>query len=226
MLLMKSYTLPRQLLAELLGTFFLVFCGTGAIVINDFSGGAITHSGIAITFGLTVTALIYTFGEISGAHFNPAVTIGFAAAKRFAWKEVPLFILAQLIGAVGASLVLNTLFAGHLTLGATLPKGSNLQSLIFEFLLTYLLMLVILRVSQGAREKGITAALAVGAVVALEAMFAGPVCGASMNPFRSFAPALVSGNMSTVWIYFAGPVAGVLAAVFTEKIFTSTSTKQ
>ncbi|MCA6364681.1 MAG: aquaporin [Bacteroidetes bacterium] len=218
---MIDYSPKQRLLAEWLGTFFLVFCGTGAIVINDISGGAITHSGIAITFGLVVMVLIYAFGEISGAHFNPAVTVGFALAGRFAWSRVPLYVLCQFGGALAASFTLKWLFPQHELLGVTLPSGTAGQSLVLELLLTFLLMLVILRVSQGAREKGITAALAVGGLVALEALFAGPVCGASMNPFRSLAPALASGHTEHSWVYQIGPFAGAAAATGVSAFFQS-----
>ncbi len=196
----------------MLGTFFLVFAGTGAIVINTLSAGAITHPGIALTFGLVVLALVYTFGEISGAHLNPAVTVGFAASGRFPWARVPSYIGAQCLGALAASGSLRLMFPGDRSLGATLPRGSETQSLVLEFLLTFFLMLVILRVSTGSREKGITAGIVVGSVVALEAMFAGPVSGASMNPARSLGPALISGQLQHLWIYLAGTTAGAAAA--------------
>jgi aquaporin Z len=202
-----------KLWSEFFGTFALVFCGTGAIVINDASGGAITHVGIALTFGLVVMALIYTFGDISGAHFNPAVTLAFAFARRFEARCVVPFIAAQLAGGVAASLLLRVLFPAHLTLGATAPSGAAFQSLVLEIFLTWLLMLVILNVSTGAKEKGITAGLVIGAVIGLEAMFAGPICGASMNPARSFAPALVSLQLGDLWIYWLGPILGALLAV-------------
>lgn len=203
----------RKLAAEFLGTFALVFAGTGAIVINQVSGGAIGHAGIAMTFGLVVLAMIYTFGDVSGAHLNPAVTVAFAVARRFPWREVGGYVTAQLAGAFAASGVLRVLFPENQNLGATLPAGSNAQSFILEVVLTFLLMLVILSVSIGAKEKGITAGIAVGAVIALEAMFAGPICGASMNPARSLAPALVSGHASVVWIYLVAPVLGALLAI-------------
>jgi aquaporin Z len=202
-----------KLLSEMIGTFGLVFAGTGAIVINSASGGAITHPGIALTFGLVVLAMIYTFGDVSGAHFNPAVTTAFAVAGRFAWRKVPAYIVAQLAGAFAASGLLRLLFPADEKLGATLPAGSAMQSVVLEVVLTLLLMLVILHVSTGAKEKGITAGIAVGAVIALEAMFAGPICGASMNPVRSLAPALVSGQVQHWWIYVVGPMAGALLAV-------------
>jgi aquaporin Z len=203
----------RRPLAEFLGTFILVFAGTGAIVINQASGGVIGHPGIALTFGLVVLAMIYTFGDISGAHLNPAVTVAFAAAKRFPWKEVPLYLGAQLAGAFAASGLLKFLFPGPGTLGATLPAGSASQSFVLEVVLTAILMLVILGVSTGAKEKGITAGIAIGATVGLEAMFAGPACGASMNPARSLAPAIVSGHLQHLWLYPVATILGALLAV-------------
>lgn len=204
----------KKLLAELLGTFTLVFAGTGAIVINAAHGGAITHVGIALTFGLVVLAMIHTFGDVSGAHLNPAVTLAFAAAGRFSWAHVPVYMGAQLGGAVAASTLLHVLFPQNpAVLGATLPAGSALQSFVLELVLTAILMLTILSVSTGSKEKGITAGIAIGGVIALEALFAGPVCGASMNPARSLAPALVSGHLDHLWLYLVAPVLGALIAV-------------
>src|SRR4051812_10681351 len=157
-------------------------------------------------------AMIYTFGDISGAHLNPAVTLGFFAAGRMPAREVLPYIGAQILGAMTASGVLRILFPEDATLGATLPAGSAMQSFILEFVLTLMLMLVILSVSTGAKEKGITAGIAIGSVIALEAMFAGPICGASMNPARSLAPAICSGQMSALWIYLTAPVLGALSA--------------
>jgi aquaporin Z len=205
--------MKKRWIAEALGTFALVFAGTGAIVIDGASHGSITHCGVALTFGLVVLAMIYTFGDVSGAHLNPAVTAAFAVARRFAWTEVPGYILAQCAGAFAASLVLRLLFPGDLTLGATLPAGSAMQSFILETILSFLLMLVILSVSTGAKEKGITAGIAIGSIIALEAMFAGPICGASMNPARSLAPAIVGGQTQFLWIYLIAPVLGALLAV-------------
>lgn len=205
--------MKKKLFAEFLGTFALVFAGTGAIVINAASGGVIGHAGIALTFGLVVLAMIHTFGDISGAHLNPAVTLGFAVARRFAWSEVPGYLGAQLLGALAASGLLRGLFPQDATLGATMPAGAWSQSFILEVVLTFLLMLTILSVSTGGKEKGITAGIAIGAVIGLEAMFAGPICGASMNPIRSLAPALVSGHLEHLWIYLVAPVLGAVLAV-------------
>jgi aquaporin Z len=205
--------MPRKLVAELFGTFALVFAGTGAIVVNDVHGGAVTHVGIAVTFGLVVLAMIYAVGDVSGAHLNPAVTLGFFAARRLAARFVLPYMLSQLAGAFLASLLLRSLFPAHTTLGSTLPAGGVWQSFAFELILTLILMFVILRVSSGAKEKGITAGIAVGAVIGLEAMFAGPVCGASMNPARSLAPAVVSGNLEHLWVYLLAPSLGALVGV-------------
>jgi aquaporin NIP len=203
----------RRLAAEFVGTFCLVFAGTGAIVINSVSGGTVSHVGIALTFGLVVLAMIYALGEVSGAHLNPAVTLGFFAAKRLKVRWVLPYIGSQIAGALLASLVLWLMFPGHPTLGATLPAGDVAQSFVLETILTFILMFVILSVSTGAKEKGITAGIAVGAVIALEAMFAGPISGASMNPARSLAPAIVSFHLEHLWIYLVAPVLGALASV-------------
>src|SRR5882762_1560206 len=203
----------RKIAAEFLGTFALVFAGTGAIIINETSGGAITHVGIALTFGLVVLAMIYTLGDVSGAHLNPAVTIGFLAARRFPANEVWRYVAAQISGALLASLILKLLFPTSANLGATHPAGSAMQSFFLEFILTFLLMFVILNVSTGAKEKGVTAGIAIGAVIGLEAMFAGPICGASMNPARSLAPALVSLHLEHVWLYLIAPPLGATAAM-------------
>src|SRR5215831_6697202 len=199
--------------AEFIGTFALVFAGTGAIIINQASGGAITHVGISLTFGLVVLAMIYTVGDISGAHLNPAVSLGFFAAGRFPMRKLIPYVLSQCAGAFAASGLLRLLFLNSATLGETVPAGSAIQSFVLELILTAILMFVILGVSTGAAEKGITAAIAVGAVIGLDAMFAGPICGASMNPARSLAPAVVSQHLSNLWIYLVAPVIGALLAV-------------
>lgn len=198
----------RKLAAEAIGTFALVFAGTGAITINDVSHGTVTHVGVALTFGLIVMAMIYAVGDVSGAHLNPAVTLGFWASHRFAGRQIAPYVASQLAGALGASLCLRFLFRDHPTLGATLPAGTPMQSFVLELLLTALLMFVILCVASGGQEKGIMAGAAVGGLIAVEALFAGPICGASMNPARSAAPALVSGHLEHLWIYLTAPVVG------------------
>ena len=209
MLQFKKYS------AEFIGTFAIVFCGTGAIIIDEQTHGAVTHIGVAITFGLIVMAMIYTFGEKSGAHFNPAVTLAFSIVKRFQANQILPYIISQVAGALSASVILKILFPENQNFGATIPAGSDMQSFVLEFILTYFLMLVIINVSQGSKETGVLAGIAIGATVLLEAMFAGPICGASMNPVRSLAPALVSGNMQSLWIYLIAPITGAIAAVLT-----------
>ena len=208
----------HKYLAEAIGTFALVFCGTGAIVVDEVTGGTVTHVGIAITFGLIVLAMIYTFGDVSGAHLNPAVSLGFWAMRLFPAKELAPYIGSQMAGAFLASILLRFLFPASLNLGATLPAGNDLQSFVLEIILTFLLMLVIIRVSHGAKETGWFAGITIGSVVLLEAMFAGPISGASMNPARSLAPAVVSGNIGQVWIYLIAPVLGALIAVIVGKV--------
>ena len=203
----------KKLLAEFIGTFALVFAGTGAIVINDVGGGSITHVGIALTFGLIVLAMIYTVGDISGAHLNPAVTSAFWLAGRFSGAQVFPYVIAQCLGATAASGTLHFLFPTHRNLGTTLPAGTAAQSFVLELILTLILMFVILNVSTGAKEKGITAGIAVGAIIGLEAMFAGPICGASMNPARSLAPAVVGGHVESLWLYLVAPIIGTIMAV-------------
>ena len=203
----------KKYLAEFIGTFALVFCGTGAIVINEVTHGAVTHAGIAITFGLIVMSMIYALGDKSGAHLNPAVTLAFAVNKSFSRKEILPYIISQFTGAISASVLLKILFPASILLGATIPLGSNIQSFILEFILTFFLMLVIINVATGAKEQGLFAGIAIGSIVGLEAMFAGPISGASMNPARSLAPAIVSGELKQVWIYLIAPVLGALSAI-------------
>jgi aquaporin NIP len=211
---MKKYA------AELIGTFMLVFCGTGAMVIDQQTGGAVSHVGVSITWGLTVMSLIYSIGSISGCHINPAVSIAFAIARRFKAGLLPGYIASQLTGALLASITLKFLFPASPLLGATLPAGSEIQSFVLELLLTFFLMLVIMNVAHGGKERGQFAGIAIGAVVGLEAMFAGPICGASMNPARSIAPAIISGHLEHLWIYVTAPFAGAVLAILVWKYLT------
>src|SRR5688572_22820730 len=214
----------KKCVAEILGTFALVFCGTGAIIVNQETAGVVTHPGIAFTFGLIVMVMIYALGPISGAHFNPAVTIAFTVAKRFPLNQVFPYIVSQAVGAFIASLTLKFLFTGNEFLGATMPAGTDLQSFVLELILTFFLMLVIINVATGSKEQGMFAGLAIGSTVLLEAMFAGPICGASMNPIRSISPAIVSGHVEHLWIYLTAPTIGAVLAIFVWRfIRTETS---
>lgn len=205
----------RENISEFLCTYILVFCGTGAIIINQETNGSVTNVGICITFGLIVMGLIYGFGQISGAHMNPAVSIAFAFLKILPIKKLPFYIISQILGGLAASTTLHLLFPKNNGLGGTIPSGTDGQSFVLEFILTFILMLVILTVALGNKEHAPYAGIAIGGVVLLEAMFAGPVCGASMNPIRSLAPALVSGNMNSQWLYIVAPITATLLASIT-----------
>lgn len=193
----------NKLAAEAFGTFCLVFAGCGAMVVNEVLPDSIVHAGIALTWGLIVAAMIYAIGDVSGAHINPAVTLGFWLARQFPGAAVPAYVLAQCVGAFAAAGLLRFVFPGSETLGATLPHDPDLvwQSFVLEVVLTLMLMFVILCVANGPKEQGLMAGIAIGAVVGLEAMFAGPICGASMNPARSLGPAVVSGHVEALWVY-------------------------
>ena len=208
----------KRYIAEAIGTFGLVFCGTGAIIINEFTGGTVTHVGIAVTFGLIVMGMIYAFGDISGAHLNPAVTIAFAYAKKFPWREVPAYCISQIAGAFLASGILLFLFPENELLGTTLPQIDVMKVFVLEIILTFFLMLVIINVSTGSKEIGVIAGIAIGGIVLLEAMFAGPITGASMNPARSISPAVVSGHLEHLWLYITAPIIGALLAVLSCKL--------
>jgi aquaporin Z len=204
--------------AEFLGTYILVFVGCGAIIINSVTDGTVSHLGIGLSFGLVVMTMIYTIGDISGAHINPAVTIAFSVAGRLEKKQILPYVSSQIIGAILASATLFLVFPEADTMGETLPLNNNLmQSFILEAILSFILMFVILNVSTGAKEKGITAALAIGGVVAFAAIFAGPISGASMNPARSIAPALFS-DLSHLWIYIVATTLGAILSVFACKL--------
>ncbi len=198
--------------AEFLGTFALVFCGTGAIIVNDLNGGVIAHLGIALTFGLIIAVMIYAFGETSGAHFNPAVTVSFWFTGKLSGKMVLPYITSQLLGALLASVTLLLLFPTHSTLGGTVPANSIMQSFVLEIIITFFLMTVIIQVTTNSKAISHFAGLAIGGTVLLAALFAGPISGASMNPARSLGPALVSGELNHFWIYLTAPFIGTLLA--------------
>ena len=210
---MDRKLINNRYIAEALGTFALVFAGCGAIVIDALYGGQIGHPGISLTFGLVVMAVIYAVGNISGAHINPAVTLAFTVSGRMDKRHVPPYLVAQFTGGIVAAVFLWLLFPAHETLGATLPAAETWRVFLLEVVLSFFLMFVILNVSTGHKETGIMAGVAIGGTVALGAMFAGPVTGASMNPARSLGPALVSGQLGSVWIYLTAPVLGMMLAV-------------
>ena len=219
---MKS--LKARLTAEFIATFIMIFAGCGAIVIETLTG-ALGHAGVALTWGFVVVALIYTFGHISGAHMNPAVSIAFTVMKEFDKKELTFYILAQVLGASIAAFVLYALFIGEVKnmselayLGSTLPRGTQIQAFIMEFILTFILMLVICGSAVHGKAIKSFAGLAIGLTVGLEAMFAGPITMASMNPARSFGPAIVSGNVTDLWLYIVSTILGAISAVFVYKI--------
>lgn len=208
-------TLPRRMGAEFVGTFALVFAGAGAIVIDAQQNGAITHVGVAATFGLVIMVMIYAVGHISGGHFNPGVTLAFAAARRFPLRDVAPYWAAQFAAAIAAAVVLRMMFGDVIDLGATQPAGSLAQSFWLELILTFGLMFVIVSVATDTRAVGQAAAIAIGGTVGLEAMFAGPISGASMNTARSLGPALVSGELHALWLYVLAPPIGAVIGALT-----------
>ena len=211
----------RRFVAECLGTFMLVFCGTGAVVVNEVVPNSLGNQGIAVVFGLVVFAVIMLFASVSGAHINPAVSLAFYLGKQLSFKRTMAYTVGQLLGAALASVMLWFLFPENTHYGLTQPNGTIWQSLVFETILTFMLVLVIFGVAKQFGIQNIMAvAAAVGAVVLFEAMFAGPICGASMNPARSFGPALISGQWQFFWIYCLGPFLGAVLAVFVFKIFS------
>ena len=206
------------LYGEFLGTYAMVFCGTAAMAVNEVNG-SISHVGVAITWGLIVMAMIYAFGELSGAHFNPAVTFGFALSGRFAWKNVPIYIVMQVIAATLASITVKYLLPESEFIGASIPSIDATRAFVLETILTFILMIVIIHISTGSKEIGPVAGLAVGSVILLEAMFAGPLTNASMNPARSLGPAIVSGHVQSLWIYLTAPFLGASLAVVIARRF-------
>ncbi len=204
----------QEVYAEGIGTFILVFAGTGAVMVNQISGGAVTHLGVSFVFGSVVAALIYGLGHLSGAHFNPAVTLGFWASGFFPRRRVLPYILAQSVGAIAASTLLLIALGSVAQLGATVPLNGNwLQSFVLETVLTFILMVVILGSGLDRRAHIGFAGLAIGLTVGLEAAFMGPITGASMNPVRSLGPAMVGGIWQHHWVYWLAPILGAQLAV-------------
>ncbi|GFZ07146.1 NOD26-like intrinsic protein 1;2 [Actinidia rufa] len=213
----------QKLVAEVLGTYFLIFAGCGAVVVNLDKDRVVSFPGIAIVWGLVVMVMVYSVGHISGAHFNPAVTIAFASCKRFPWKQVPAYIAAQVLGSTLASGTLRLIFNGkQYQFAGTAPTGTELQSFVLEFIITFYLMFVISGVATDNRAIGELAGLAVGATVLLNVMFAGPISGASMNPARSLGPAIVSNRYEGIWIYILAPISGAVAGAWVYNIIRFT----
>jgi len=210
----------RKYISEFIGTFALVFCGTGAIIVNELGGGGVTHVGVSFVFGLIVTAMIYALGDVSGAHINPAVSFAFWVQKELPLPEFLKYVASQVAGAFMASLLLKVLFPESSNLGSTLPAGSDVQSFILEIILTFILIFVIAQVANGSKEKGTMAGIAIGSVVLLEALFAGQITGASMNPARSLAPAIVSGHIQSLWIYLTAPFIGAYLGIMASKVIS------
>lgn len=211
----------KKYIAEFIGTFALVFCGTGAIIVNEQSNGNLGLIGIALTFGIIISAMVYIFGNISGAHINPSVTIALAIGKLTTKRETLYYIFSQVFGAILASGLLKFMFPENLTLGNTIPSGELLQSFILEFVLTFFLMLTILSVTS-KKEFSNLAGLIIGLIVTGIILFAGPISGGSFNPARSLAPAIVSGNITALWIYLTAPTLGAIVAMLIWKLFNKT----
>jgi MIP family channel proteins len=210
-------TLARRLAAEAIGTFALVFAGAGALMV-DAETHALGHVGVAITFGLVIMVMIYAVGHISGAHFNGAVTFAFALTRHFPWPRAACYWVAQLVGAVVAAALLRGSLGNVANVGATLPAGSQGQAFLWELVLSAFLMFVVMAVATDTRAVGEAAALAIGGTIALDAMFGGPISGASMNPMRSAGPALVSGELHALWVYLVAPVLGTSAGALAYQL--------
>jgi MIP family channel proteins len=207
----------RLLVAEFVGTFTLVFAGCGAIMV-DAKTHALGHIGVAISFGLVIMAMIYAVGHISGAHFNPAVTFAFSLSRHFPWSRAFGYWAAQIAGALTAAALLRGSLGNVADTGATLPAGSQGQSFLWELVLTFFLMFVIMAVATDTRAVGEAAAIAIGGTVGLDAMFGGPVSGASMNAARSIGPAVVSGNLHALWLYILAPILGASLGALTYQL--------
>ena len=213
----------RSLVAEFVGTFALVFAGCGAVMV-DAKTDALGHVGVAITFGLVIMVMIYAAGHISGAHFNPAVSFAFALSRHFAWPRLLGYWAAQLLGALAAAAILRGSLGNIAHVGATLPSGSQGQSFLWELVLSFFLMFVVMAVATDTRAVGEAAAIAIGGTVGLDAMFGGPISGASMNPARSIGPAVVSGDPHALWLYVLAPLTGAALGAVTYQFVRSEPT--
>ncbi|CAD6233431.1 unnamed protein product [Miscanthus lutarioriparius] len=214
---MISVQFMQKIFAEVLGTYFMIFAGCGSVVVNLSTNGTVTFPGICAVWGLVVMVLVYSVGHISGAHFNPAVTVAFATCGRFPWKQVPSYAVAQVLGSTLASLTLSVVFGGataHDHFFGTAPSGTNAQAVVLEFVISFFLMFVVSGVATDNRAIGELAGLAVGATVLLNVLVAGPITGASMNPARTLGPAIMAGRYRSIWVYMVGPVCGTVTGAW------------
>ncbi|EYU44580.1 hypothetical protein ABFS82_08G066400 [Erythranthe guttata] len=217
-------TTAQKVVAEIIGTYFVIFAGCGSVVVNKLYGETVTFPGICVTWGLIVMVMIYTVGHVSGAHFNPAVTITSALFRRFPWKEVPLYIIAQLMGSILASGTLSLMFdVTEKAYFGTLPVGSNGQSLAIEIIISFLLMFVVSGVGTDSRAIGEFGGIAVGMTIMLNVFVAGPISGASMNPARSIGPAIVKHEYRGLWVYVVGPIIGTISGAFAYNLIRFTN---
>jgi aquaporin NIP len=217
--------LGRRAAAEGLGAFALVFAGCGAIVTDTVHAGSLGAVGVSLVFGLVIMAMVYATGHLSGAHLNPAVTLAFALTRHFPRREALAYIAAQLLGAIAAALLLLAVWPSQpAALGTTLPSVGDGSALVYEATLTALLMFTIMAVATDTRAVGVGAAIAIGGAVGLDALFGGPITGASMNPARSIGPALVSGELHDLWIYIAAPIAGATLGALAYQLVRGTPT--
>jgi aquaporin NIP len=216
-------SLARRAAAEALATFALVFAGCGAVVANAQYDGALSTVGVALVFGLIIMVMVYATGHLSGAHINPAVTIAFALTRHFPARDAAAYIPAQLAGALVGALVLLAVWPDQPgNLGATVPSVAVGSAFLYELVLTALLMFVIMAVATDTRAVGAAAAIAIGGTVGLDALFGGPVTGASMNPARSFGPAVAAGEWTEFWIYLAAPVLGAAVGALAYQVVRGT----
>lgn len=216
----------KRCISEFIGTFFLVFVGTGAIMVNSINNNALGTTGISFAFGFIIFIMIYVFGNISGAHFNPAVTIALSFNGKFKKSEIGPYIVSQILGGTTGSLLLRSLMGNLSSMGATIPANNIKNSLVISFIVevtfTFLLMTVIMKACSDTREDGFTGAFAIGLTIFIGALIAGPISGGSFNPARSIAPAIISGNYTDIWIYIVAPIAGAIGATIIYELTSKT----
>ncbi|CAL5191209.1 unnamed protein product [Lathyrus oleraceus] len=217
---------PRKVFAEVIGTYLLVFVGSGSAAMNAIDENKVTKLGASLAGGFIVTVMIYAIGHISGAHMNPAVSLAFATITHFPWKQVPFYIAAQLTGAISASYTLRALLEPSKHLGATSPSGSNIQALIIEIVTTFTMVFISTAVATDSKAIGEVAGVAVGSSVCIASIVAGPISGGSMNPARTLGPAIASASYKGIWVYMVGPITGALLGAWSYVVIQETDHKQ